>query len=220
MEIHAPLSLQSDEVILTDQLLPPDTNRGPAEKAVVKLGRPRWWTTAKMGSQWQPPAGNDRYGLAEFVYSLDPNNTRFSQLEFEVQLHPDNLGRQPIFYDVFPRDQQKPTSQEIKITLSPKIKFAQLDASLITTETSIHFKKIEAVIQVIGIGTETIKWTFQPHAELLLQGCQAVYAVVQIQSGMERVRATLDLHATQRTRFGALAFSLGAPSDHRTFTLE
>lgn len=221
MEIFVPTRLEKSEILWTGSLLPPETTRQINDWPVVQVGKPRWWPVTQIAKDWQPPAGNHRYGLVEFVFSVNPMNTGLHQVQFDAHLIPDYRGRQPLFYDLFPHDQFEIDKSEVTVTLNPQLKFAGFDASLASAEAKLHFKKIESVIKTSGIGTGKVLWVFQSRDPIQIQGCRAVYAIVQIPSRSERVRVIMNLSATKNTKFGP--WTLTPPEsfrEHLSFTLE
>ena len=221
MEIIVPTEIENSETLWVGPLLPPETTRQSSDWPVVRIGRPRWWPVTQMGKNWQPPAGNHRYGLVEFVFSINPINTGPHQVQFDVSIIPDQKGKQSLFYDLFPRDQFEINSNELVVALNPQLKFAGLDASVAKAEAKLHFKQIESVTKTSGIGTGKALWLFQSKDPIQIQGCRAVYAVVQILPGSEHVRVILNLSATKNTKFGP--WTLTPPEsfkEHMSFTLE
>lgn len=221
MEILVPSQLEDNETLWSGPLLPPETTRQASEWPVVKIGHPRWWPATQMGKDWRPPAGNHRYGLVQFVFSINPMNTELHQIQFDAHLIPDQKGKHSLFYDLFPHDQFEVSTNEVVVALNPELKFAGVDASLAKAEAKLHFKQIESVIKTGGIGTEQALWAFQASDQIQIQGCRAVYAVVQIPPGAEHVRVILNLSASKNTRFGP--WTLTPPEkfkEHLSFTLE
>jgi len=221
VDIDAPNNIETEQILWKGSLLPDEITRQPEDWPIIVIGQPRWWPSAQIGSNWILPQGNHRYGLVEFVFSLNPNNKKLSEARFEVILAPDNFGRQPIFYDLFPRDKQFSKINEVSVAVGPNLKFSSLDASLGKAETKLHFRKIESFTQVSGVGTKKARWIFQPHDRFLLQGCQAVYAIVQIPLASSHIRVIVDVSTSRITRFGPLDLK---PSEsfreHQSYTLE
>jgi hypothetical protein len=221
MEIIVPTDIENSEALWVGPLLPPETTRQSNDWPVVRIGRPRWWPVSQMGKNWQPPAGNHRYGLVQFVFSINPMNTDLHQVQFDVHLIPDRSGKQSLFYDLFPRDRFEMNTNEVVVGLGPQLKFAGFDASLAKAEAKLHFKQIESFIRTSGIGTEQALWAFQSHDQIQLQGCRAVYAVIQILPGTEHVRVILNLSAAKKTKFGPWTFTPAESfKEHMSFTLE
>jgi hypothetical protein len=190
----------------TGQLVPPQGVFTPKEGALprVSLGRPDWWPgQAILGEQWRPPAGGGRYGLARFKFSLRPEaGQTVQQAEFTVRLLAQGGGRNPLAFDLFPREVTAERSRSLKVGIAPSLTFAEFEGSLGGVETTLDTSYVVPVITATGLGEQTVRWTFQRQRTHPLAGSRVVYAIVEVPPQVAGVRATL--HLAARLKMGAL----------------
>jgi hypothetical protein len=167
----------------------------------VSLGKPDWWSDeAILGEKWQPPDGGQRYGLARFKFSLRPESPQtIEQAEFTVRLLPQGGGRNPLAFDLFPREVTAERSRSLKVGVGPNLTFAEFEGSLGNVETTLDTSYVVPVITVDGLGEHTIRWTFLSQREHPLSGSRVVYAIVELPPQVPAVRASLHLAARVKT---------------------
>jgi hypothetical protein len=189
------------------ELVPPQemfTARGSTLPR-VSLGKPDWWSDqAILGDQWHPPDGGQRYGLARFKFSLRPESpTTIEQAEFTIHLLPQGGGRNPVAFDLFPREVMAERSRSLKVGIGPSLTFAEFEGSLGNVETTIDTSDVVPVITADGLGEATVRWTFQSQRKYPLNGSRIVYAIVELPPQVPAVRASL--HLTARVKTGGIS---------------
>jgi hypothetical protein len=171
----------------------------------VSLGQPTWWSDHQVfGDSWTKPAGDKRYGLARFAFSLRPkNNQKIRKVELTIYLQAQDGGKNPIIFDLFPKNLTEEQQGEIKAGINPKLKFTQVaEASIGSIEVTTSRRKAQAVITADGIGENTARWTFQAHPTTPLIGSQIVYATVELPRSTTTTCVTVQISAEVTTKFG------------------
>ncbi len=172
----------------------------------VSLGKPDWWSDeAIMGAKWRPPDGGQRYGLARFKFSLRPKSRQtIRQAQFTVRLLPKGGGRNPLAFDLFPRQVTEERSRSLKVGIGPDLTFAEFEASLGSLETSLDTSYVVPVITADGLGESSLRWTFQSQRKHPLTGSRVVYAIIELPPNVAAVRVSLHLSARVKTGLGDL----------------
>ncbi len=191
------------------KLVPPDkvfAHRG-SELPNVSLGKPTWWNDHQIfGDDWKQPAGNKRYGLARFAFSLRPKvRQEIRRAEFTVYLQGQNGSSNPIVFDLFPKNVAEEQTGEIKAEINPQLKFAEVaEVSIGCIGVTANKREAQATITADGIGESTARWIFKAHPAAPLTGSQIVYTIVELPVGTTAIRISVQLSAEVTTRFGLL----------------
>lgn len=189
------------------ELVPPDevfASRG-SELPSVSLGNPTWWSDHQVfGDDWTQPAGNKRYGLARFAFSLRPKDRQeVRRAEFTVYLQGQNGGSNPTVFDLFPKNVTEEQTGDIKAEINPQFKFAEVaKVSIGSIGVTANKRDAKAIITADGIGENTARWIFQAHPAVPLKGSQIVYAIVELPRGVTATRINVQLSAEVTTKFG------------------
>lgn len=111
-----------------------------------------------------------------------------------------NLGA--AYIDRIRGDQAK---TDLRVSISPSLKFAEVELALGEVVTTIELRKLEPVIIGYGALEPAPNWDFEQHKDYPLRGSKFSYLIVKKPHGAEAVRLTLDLTVDVVTRHGLLS---------------
>lgn len=189
----------------------------------VSIGRPNWWPgEVILGDKWQSPAGGRRYGLVRFSFSLrHPSPKAIKSADFNVQLLTTGSGENPVAYDLFPRELKETLKDSLKLTVSPSLKFSEVEASVGGAELTLDATNAIPVITAFGVGETAVTWNFQSQASHPLTGSRTVYAVLEVPAGNAEIRVLLRLSARAKRSIGDVITGAtpGEASDRLSFVL-
>jgi hypothetical protein len=188
----------------------------------VTIGRPNWWPgEAILGQNWQAPAGGHRYGLARVSFSLKhPSPKGIKSADFTIQLLTTGSGENPVAFDLFPRELKETRKDSMKLSVSPSLKFSEVEGSLGGLETTLDMTNAAPVITAFGIGEAAVRWNFQSQAAHPLTGSRIVYAIIEVPPSAPGVRVSLRLTARAKRSLGDLVTGATPQADEAlTFVL-
>lgn len=170
----------------------------------VSIGRPNWWLGEQiLGDKWRPPAGGRSYGLARFSFTLNHSSPKsIKSADFNIQLLNTGSGENPVAYDLFPRELKETLKDSLKLTVSPALKFSQVEASAGGVELTLDATNAVPVITAFGVSETAITWNFQSQASHPLTGSRTVYAIIEIPPNAPGVRVILRLSARAKPSIG------------------
>jgi hypothetical protein len=125
-----------------------------------------------------------------------PKESRVEWARFRATLLPDSsTGLQPIAFDVYPQQVVQEVKHQVKVTLSPSLKFQDLEASPGSAESGFEYTEIIPLVSAaIGAGFDP-SWDYRAGPGQELQGTRWMYLLVKAPKGMTGGRALLDLEA-------------------------
>jgi hypothetical protein len=185
---------------------PPD----PSELPVVTIGRPRAWPLSDLGDPAAPGVAGSPAREVFFVVRLAcsfrprKDRTSISWARFAVHLQPDEAGNQPLAFDLYPRAVERERQVSRKVTLSPSLKFSEVEASIGELGYTVDYPAVDPILSAAGFEETTPSWDFSRAPGLPVHGGKLLHAVVAAPSGLERL---------------TLAVMLTADLDHRGFRL-
>lgn len=203
-EINAPLYEDTLDLVSTSNRLSGNEvvkSGGPA----VTFGFPQSWNLMSLlreTNQSLPPdmllhAKDADFYLVELAVSFRPQqNTTINWSQFVAYLRPEKTGvGYPIAYDLFPKALTDEKRSEIKLGVSPEIKFSEIEFKVGELSTLIEYKRLTPIVTGYGLLESTPTWDFQNHANYPLQGCRACYLIIKKPKGSGVVRVILDVSA-------------------------
>lgn len=180
---------------------------GGSELPRVSLGKPDWWNEHQiLGDNWTQPAGDKRYGLTRFAFSLRPReNQKVRRAELTVYLEAQNGSSSPTVFDLFPKNVTEEQTGEVKAEINPQLKFAEVaEVSIGSVGITTNKRNAKAIVTADGIGENTARWTFNAHSAAPLTGSQIVYAIVELPKTITATRVTVQVSAEVTTGFGLI----------------
>lgn len=176
-------------------------SRGPA----VTFGVPQSWNLMSLlreTNQSLPPdmllhAKDADFYLVELAVSFRPQqNATINWSQFVAYLRPEKTGAgYPIAYDLFPKALTDEKQSEIKLAISPEIKFSEIEFKAGELSTLIEYKRLTPIVTGYGLLESTPTWEFQNHSNHPLQGCRACYLIIKKPKASGAVRVVLDISA-------------------------
>jgi hypothetical protein len=170
---------------------------------IVSIGQPEIWRMAevyptdKISPALRAQASEADFYLARFSCSFRPvrKESAVEWARFLVRLLPDHLDRQPIAYDLYPREVMYEVKRDVKVSLGPTLKFAEVEAKLGEVAFGLEYQELQPEISAAGIGEATPSWDYRETKGVKVLGSKWMHLLIKAPRGMEAVRATLDLAA-------------------------
>jgi hypothetical protein len=181
---------------------------------VVTLGQPQWWNLAHLArekGQTLPAELSLLLREADFYLLLlacsfrPARDSQVAWARFTAYLRAKVGGQQPIAFDLFPREIYEQAKTDLRVSISPSLKFAEVELSPGEVVTTIEVRKLEPVIIGYGALEPAPNWDFEQHKDYPLRGSKFSYLIVKKPHGAEAVRLTLDLTVDVVTRHGLLS---------------
>ena len=180
---------------------------------IVTLGKPQWWNLAKLArekGEMLPPEmlllmRDADFYLVQLACSFKPERqSKVEWAQFTAFLRPKRSGYgDPIAFDLYPLQVCDMTQKDIKVSIAPSLKFANVEGTLGEIVTVITYKKLEPIITGFGALQSNPCWEFEQYDSHPLRGSRFTYLVVKKPHGTEAVRMSLDITAdvvTERHR--------------------
>jgi hypothetical protein len=171
---------------------------------VVSIGPAETWTLQDFYSPGKLPRpirtklSQADFYLVRLSCSFRPvhKESRIQWARFRAALLPhSSTGAQPIAFDLFPLQVVQEVKHQIKVTLSPSLKFQELETSLGSAEFGIEYTElIPLVSAAIGAGFDP-SWDYRTGSGQEVQGTKWMHLLVKAPKGMTSGRALLELEA-------------------------
>jgi hypothetical protein len=203
---EGPLEAPSDAVLQRLQRGWPEQDEAQIpdvrELPLVKIDVPEVWSLEDLYPPGKiPPIMQSKMTEANF-YLLRLNCSFLPQHDevyiewarFLIRLLADENGHQPTVFDVHPLDVRQPVNRNVKITFSPSVKFASIDASVGAADFGIEYTELQPLITAAVRGAEA-SWDYEPGRGYRLQGSKFMHAVVKSPKEITRGEAELDVVA-------------------------
>ena len=174
----------------------------------ASIGKPFQWADGQLlGEKWQAPLGGYRYFLLRLAFTLRSGERgKLSSADFCLRLH-SQTDLNGIVFDAYPKELLEEQSRSVTLEIGPNFKLGSGEASLGKIGTTIDFGVAVPVIHSEGLQESDFCWHYQVHRKHPLGGSRQMYAVVSLPPNMPSSLATLELFATQETRFGPIRLS-------------
>lgn len=175
---------------------------------VVSVGRPETWPLRELYPPGQmPPLIHAKVTQANFYLvrlscSFRPlyQESRIQWARFLIQLLPTAPGQQPIAYDLYPLRVVQEVKHHTCVTLSPMLKFQELEVSPGSLEFGIEYTEQQPMISAaLGAGFDP-SWDYMETQGMQVQGTKWMYLLVKAPKGLSAIWATLDLVADVEVR--------------------
>ena len=171
---------------------------------VVSIGQPETWTL----QDFYPPRKLPRpirtklsqadFYLVRLSCSFRPLHeaSRVEWARFRATLlpHP-STGAQPMAFDLYPQQVVHEVKRQVKVTLSPLLKFQELEASLGNAEFGFEYTELVPLISATVGANFDPSWDYRAGPDQEVQGTKWMYLLVKAPKGMTSGRALLDLEA-------------------------
>ncbi len=171
---------------------------------VVSIGQAETWTLqdfyspGKLPRPIQTKLNQADFYLVRLSCSFRPvhQESRVEWARFRAALLPhSSTGAQPIAFDLYPQQVVQEVKHQIKVTLSPLLKFHVLETGLGSAEFGFEYTElIPLVSAAVGAGFDP-SWDYRAGPGQAVQGTKWMYLLVKAPKGMTSGRALLDLEA-------------------------
>lgn len=180
-----------------------DTHANLRDLAVVTIGQPETWPLVALYSPGTIPLpiqaklNEADFYLVALACSFRPvhKENYIQWARFRAYLVPDGAGRQPLAYDLYPREVIQEVKHQIKVSFSPTLKFHEVEASVGSLEFGLNYVEIQPLISGTGVGQPDPMWDYEVAKGVRVQGCKVMYVLVKAPKGMPSARVILDLAA-------------------------
>jgi hypothetical protein len=99
-----------------------------------------------------------------------------------------------------PAEVTQEVRRNVKITLSPKVKFSEIEASAGELAFDHTYAELQPVVTAAGLQSDLPTWDYEPAAGRALRGNKVMHLLIKAPKGMESGSATLALAADVSVR--------------------
>lgn len=206
---------------VNDDILDPSTRNGQnrslklagrevlRDMPVVSLGQPETWPlqdlypSRKLPSSIRTKLNQADFYLVRLSCSFRPlhGESRVEWARFRVALLPHSLtGGQPIAFDCYPQQVTREVKRQIKVTLSPLLKFQELEISVGSAEIGFEYaEQVPLISATIGSSFDP-SWDYRASSGQDVVGTKWMYLLVKAPKGLASGRAQLELEADVMVR--------------------
>ena len=138
-----------------------------------------------------------------FLYYRDA--VRIEWARFMVRLMPDDAGQKPVAFDQHPTQVTQEVRRNVKVTLSPTLKFMELEADVGGLEFGLEYSELQPVVTSALIDDATPSWDYEEAKGERIKGIKWMHLLVKAPKGMPSGRAVLDLNVDARWHDSPLA---------------
>lgn len=190
-----------------------DPKKMLADAEILTIGQPDTWRISdfyKPGTMPYPMqaklAEADFYAVRlACSFRVKRKEVNVEWARFIVRLLPDENGRQPIAFDLHPLMVTQDIKRSIKVSLSPALKFQQLEAEPGGAEWGWEYTELQAIISAAGGSEPEASWDYSiAEGVSTVQGTKWMHMLVKAPKSMAKAKVTLDLAADLRVRGGLL----------------
>jgi hypothetical protein len=171
---------------------------------VISIGQPETWrlrdlyTISQLPRPIRAKLNHADFYLVRLSCSFRPlhEENRVEWARFRAALLPhSSTGAQPTAFDVYPQQVVQEVKRQIKVTLSPLLKFQELEASLGSAEFGFEYTELIPLVSgTVGASFDP-SWDYRAVRGQDVQGTKWMYLLVKAPRGMIGGRALLDLEA-------------------------
>jgi hypothetical protein len=187
------------------QLSPHEVERN---MPVVKINKPEPWTLQDFCAPAQLPRPmraklrEADFYIVRFICSFSPipKQSRIEWARFRITLLP-STGAQPYAFDLYPEQVVQKIKRQIKVTVSPSLRFRELEASVGSADFGFEYD--ELIPDISGnMGDNSIdpSWDFRPVPGQEVEGPKRLYLLVKAPKGMTNAQARLNVVADVKVR--------------------
>ncbi len=184
---------------------------------VVCIGQPETWTLQDFYAPGKLPRPiRMKLNQADFYVvrlscSFRPvhDESRVEWARFRAALLPHtSTGGQPLAFDIYPEQVVQEEKRQIKVTLSPSLKFQELEASLGSADFGFEYtEQVPLISAAIGSGFDP-SWDYKAGPGQEVQGVKWMHMLVKAPKGMTSAKVLLELEADVLVRGTRLPVTL------------
>lgn len=185
---------------------------------IVSIGQPEVWSLEQVFPPKKlPSALQSKLKEADFYFvrmacsfRSKRDNIQVEWARFLVHLLPDTAGRQPIAFDLHPLQVTQEVRRNVKVSLSPTLKFQEAEGSFGGVEFGFEYPELQPLINAEGAGEPNPNWDYQEARGVRVQGSKWMHLLVKVPKGTPSGRANLDLTADVQMKTEIMNFRLAA----------
>ncbi len=102
---------------------------------------------------------------------------------FLATLLPGEDGRQPIAFDLHPLMIASEARRNVKVSLSPALKFSEVEASLGSLEFGLEYPDLQPIVSASGVGEANPSWDYETAHGQRIQGSKWMHILVKAPKG-------------------------------------
>jgi hypothetical protein len=150
----------------------------------------------------------EMYFVVRLACSFRPqrDDVNVSWAQLALQLRPDEHGRVPVAFDLYPLSVEHERNIGKRISLSPSLKFYDVEIAVGKIAYSIDYPAIEPVLTAAGIDESTPSWNFTAVPGFPITGTKLLYAIISAPHKLDHLTVSVSLSADLdygRRRFSA-----------------
>lgn len=171
---------------------------------VVSIGQPETWSLVDLYPPRKLPLlirarlSQADFYLVRLSCSFRPlhKESRIQWARFRAVLlpHPAS-GKQPLAFDIYPQQVVQEVKRHLKVTLSPMLKFQELEANLGSAEFGFEYTELVPLISATMGGSFDPMWDYTAASGQAVQGTKWMYLLVKAPKGLASGQALLELNA-------------------------
>jgi hypothetical protein len=218
--VERPLEPASDEAL--DQSAHEWQSRGvklaPREALrnlpVASIGQPETWALhdlyppRKMPRSIRAKLNRSDFYLVRLSCSFRPlhqeSHVEWARFRATLLPHP-TTGEQPLAFDFYPQHVMQGVKHQTKVTLSPMLKFQELEASLGSAEFGFDYTEQTTLVSATIGSSFDPSWDYRAGPGRDVSGTKWMYLLVKAPKGMTSGRALLELEADVLVRGARLS---------------
>lgn len=190
-----------------------DAKKASASLKILTIGQPDTWKITEFYRPGTMPYPmQSKLAEADFYavrlacsFRIKPKEVEVDWARFIVRLLPDGEGRQPVAFDLHPLMVTQDIKRTVQVTLSPTLKFKQLEADAGGAEFGWEYTELQAVISAAGGSEAEASWDYSTAKGVsTVQGTKWMHMLVKAPRGMPKGEVALDLAADLKVRGGDL----------------
>lgn len=175
---------------------------------VVSIGRPEVWPLTEVYPPEKMPATlrakleEADFYLARLACSFRPrrDDVEIEWARFLVHLVPDDTGQELIAFDLHPLQVTQEARRNVKVNLSPTLKFMEIEAGAGGVEFGFEYPELQPIVSAMGAGEAKPSWDYEEAKGVRVQGSKWMHLLAKAPKGMVSGKAVLDLAADVSVR--------------------
>ncbi|MPM59318.1 hypothetical protein SDC9_106158 [bioreactor metagenome] len=184
---------------------------------IISIGKPESWEiTSLYGPEKIPTAIQSKLKDSDFYlvrlccsFRSSKNENSVDWARFVINLHSDAQRRQPIAYDLYPMMITNEVTKNVKLTLSPTLKFKEIEGNIGSIEFGLEYMEIQPIISAAGVNESMPNWDYKKVLGAGIQGSKFMYMLMEAPKGMKPIKASLYLQANVKIQDHIFPFIVG-----------
>lgn len=186
-----------------------DTDQERLKGNIIEVGEPERWNLKelckrkemKLPIEMKMLFNEFDFWLIQSPFSFMPaHDNQFKWGRIVAKMEPlSESMKNPIAYDVYPRDIHQEKKENHRISIGLSLKFAEIIGLNAEYVQEIEFTRLVPVITVAGIGKSKPTWNFRGSAAFNLKDVNTLYIIMKTPIGSEGIKVSYFSHARIHT---------------------